>query len=178
MPQWGHAVEHWVGLGADTPASGPVLARAGRAGRSSAWRFRPSRRRGNRSPPSGSVAGHPAHRHFIARARGGTAPWWRRSRLRPGCAGGRCRIRPRPKKSGEGAASATPSLPSSLFPLPAQYMPPMPPPGGPAGAGFSSFFSTISASVVSRRLAIEAAFCNAVRETLVGSMTPACTRFS
>ena len=44
----------------------------------------------------------------------------------------------------------------------------------PAGAGFSSFFSTIIASVVRSRPAIDAAFCSAVRVTLVGSMTPAC----
>ena len=61
----------------------------------------------------------------------------------------------------------------------AQYMPPMPPPGPPAGAaGLSSFFSTISASVVRSSPEIEAAFCSAVRVTLVGSMTPACTRSS
>jgi hypothetical protein len=52
------------------------------------------------------------------------------------------------------------------------------PPGGAAGAGFSSFFSTTTASVVSRRPAIDAAFCSAVRLTLVGSMTPALTRSS
>ena len=34
------------------------------------------------------------------------------------------------------------------------------------------------ASVVSSRPAIEAAFCSAVRVTLVGSMTPALTRSS
>jgi hypothetical protein len=49
----------------------------------------------------------------------------------------------------------------------------MPPPGGAAGAGLSSFFSTTTHSVVSRRPAIDAAFCSAVRVTLVGSMTPA-----
>ena len=59
----------------------------------------------------------------------------------------------------------------------AQYMPPMP--GPPAGAaGLSSFFSTMSASVVRSRPAIEAEFWSAVRVTLVGSITPACTRSS
>ena len=45
----------------------------------------------------------------------------------------------------------------------------------------SSGFSTISqimASVVSMREAMEAAFCRAVRVTLVGSITPAFTRSS
>ena len=59
-----------------------------------------------------------------------------------------------------------------------QYIPPMPPPGGATGAGLSSFFSTTTHSVVSRRPAIDAAFCSAVRVTLVGSMTPAFTRSS
>ena len=53
-----------------------------------------------------------------------------------------------------------------------------PPPQAPAGAGLSSFFSTTTHSVVSSRPAIDAAFCSAVRVTLVGSMTPAWTRSS
>ena len=48
----------------------------------------------------------------------------------------------------------------------------IPPPGAPAGSGLSSFNSLMIASVVSSRPAIEAAFCNAVRSTLVGTMTP------
>ena len=56
-------------------------------------------------------------------------------------------------------------------------MPPMPPPGIPA-SGFSSGLSLINASVVSSRDAMELAFCNAARTTLVGSMTPAVIRFS
>ena len=51
-----------------------------------------------------------------------------------------------------------------------QYIPPIPPPA-PARAGFSSFLSTTTHSVVSRRPAIDAAFCSAVRVTLVGSIT-------
>ncbi len=50
------------------------------------------------------------------------------------------------------------------------------PPG--AGAGFFSGISQIIASVVSISDAIDAAFCNAVRVTLVGSMTPEATRSS
>src|SRR5689334_18952734 len=47
-------------------------------------------------------------------------------------------------------------------------------PPGPPGAGFSfSGSSVINASVVSKRAEIEAAFCSAVRVTLVGSTTPA-----
>jgi hypothetical protein len=47
----------------------------------------------------------------------------------------------------------------------------------PPAAGFSSFgFSAISASVVSMRLATDAAFCRAERTTLTGSMTPSATR--
>src|SRR5213594_4636953 len=43
------------------------------------------------------------------------------------------------------------------------------------GSAFSaSGTSVMSASVVSRRDAIEAAFCRATRSTLVGSMIPAC----
>jgi hypothetical protein len=41
-----------------------------------------------------------------------------------------------------------------------------------------SGFSVTTASVVSRRPAIDAAFWSAVRVTLVGSMTPAATRSS
>ena len=47
-----------------------------------------------------------------------------------------------------------------------------------AGASFFSGISEIMASVVSIRPAMEAAFCSAVRVTLVGSMTPALTRSS
>jgi hypothetical protein len=61
-------------------------------------------------------------------------------------------------------------------------MPPIPPPPPwppPAGASaFSSGISLMRASVVSSREAIDAAFCSAERTTLVGSMTPASTRFS
>ncbi len=55
-------------------------------------------------------------------------------------------------------------------------MPPMPPPGGMAGP--ASFFgaSTMIASVVISRPAIEAASWSAVRTTLVGSMMPCLTR--
>ncbi len=54
-----------------------------------------------------------------------------------------------------------------------QYIPPMPPPGGIAGAaGFSSGISVTRASVVNKRPEMLAAFCNAVRVTLAGSMTP------
>src|SRR6266403_1161356 len=54
-------------------------------------------------------------------------------------------------------------------------MPPMPP-GGIAGVFSFSGISVTSASVVSNRPAIEAAFCNALRVTLVGSTMPAFTR--
>ena len=47
-------------------------------------------------------------------------------------------------------------------------MPPMPPPGGIAGSSFFGASATM-ASVVIIRPAMEAAFCNAVRVTLVGS---------
>src|SRR5690606_22145958 len=43
----------------------------------------------------------------------------------------------------------------------------------PAPAGCSSFCSATSASVVSSRAAMEAAFCSVERVTLAGSMTPA-----
>lgn len=58
-----------------------------------------------------------------------------------------------------------------------QYIPSIPPPGI-AGAFSGSGFSTTTVSVVSRRPAIDAAFCSAVRVTLVGSITPAATRSS
>src|SRR6516225_4298857 len=51
-------------------------------------------------------------------------------------------------------------------------MPPIPPPP-PAVFVSSSLISATKASVVSIRLAIEAAFCRASRVTLAGSMTPA-----
>ena len=60
-------------------------------------------------------------------------------------------------------------------------MPPMPPMSGmppPPPAPFSSGFSAIMASVVSSSDATLAAFCSAVRTTLVGSMTPALIRSS
>ena len=63
----------------------------------------------------------------------------------------------------------------------AQYIPPMPPPPcrHPRGRfSFSSGISETRASVVSSSDAIDAAFCSAERTTLVGSMTPASTRFS
>ena len=52
-------------------------------------------------------------------------------------------------------------------------IPPMPPiPGaGIAGAGFSSFLSAITHSVVKNMPAIEAAFSRATRVTLAGSIT-------
>src|SRR5438034_684000 len=46
---------------------------------------------------------------------------------------------------------------------------------GGAPAGFSSGMSVISASVVSRSEAMDAAFSSATRSTLVGSMMPACS---
>ncbi len=56
-------------------------------------------------------------------------------------------------------------------------IPPMPPP--PIGiAGLSSGSSAMAASVVIRRPAIDAASWRAARTTLVGSITPALTRFS
>ena len=54
---------------------------------------------------------------------------------------------------------------------PAQYMPSMPP-AGIAGAGVGSLMSVTSASVVSRVAATDAAFCNALLVTLVGSRMP------
>src|SRR5262249_56982363 len=51
--------------------------------------------------------------------------------------------------------------------------------GGIDGAaGLSSGFSATMHSVVSSRLATEAAFCRALRTTLVGSMMPAFVRSS
>src|SRR5213594_3631305 len=65
-----------------------------------------------------------------------------------------------------------------LHRLPAQYIPPMPPPPGIGGIFSFSFFSTTTHSVVRSSPAMDAAFCSAVRVTLVGSMTPAATRSS
>src|SRR5260363_261622 len=54
---------------------------------------------------------------------------------------------------------------------------PMPPPGILPGAGVSSLGNSHTAqSVINSRPATEAAFCSAVRVTLVGSTTPACIR--
>ena len=56
-------------------------------------------------------------------------------------------------------------------------MPPMP--GlGIAGAGFSSFLSTMTHSVVRNMPAMEAAFSSATRVTFAGSTTPAASRCS
>ena len=49
----------------------------------------------------------------------------------------------------------------------------MSPPPGAAGALSFSGFSAITASVVRKRPAMEAAFCSADRVTLAGSMIPA-----
>src|SRR5690606_28625671 len=58
-------------------------------------------------------------------------------------------------------------------------MPPMPLMSGIAGIeDLSSGASQIAASVVISKPATEAASCNAVRTTLVGSITPAAARFS
>jgi len=76
---------------------------------------------------------------------------------------------------GAGAGSPLP-LPSPRPSPSAQYIPPMPP--GIDGDFSGSFFSTTTASVVSSRLAMDAAFWSAVRVTLVGSITPASTRSS
>ena len=59
-------------------------------------------------------------------------------------------------------------------------MPPMPPipPAGIAGAAFSSFLSAMTHSVVRNIPAMDAAFSNATRVTLAGSITPAAWRFS
>src|SRR5919107_2423251 len=54
-------------------------------------------------------------------------------------------------------------------------MPPMPPPGI---AGVSSSGSATTTSVVTTRLPMEAAFCNALLVTIAGSTTPAETRSS
>src|SRR3989442_12964962 len=59
-----------------------------------------------------------------------------------------------------------------------QYIPaPMPPPGF-APLLFLLGICEMDASVVSSSDATDAAFCRAQRTTLVGSITPACTRFS
>ncbi|MNY34574.1 hypothetical protein D3C86_1689250 [compost metagenome] len=60
-------------------------------------------------------------------------------------------------------------------------MPPIPPPpigGIPPPAGASSGSSANTHSVVNNIAAIEAAFSNATRPTLVGSITPAAIKFS
>ena len=58
-----------------------------------------------------------------------------------------------------------------------QYIPPMSL-AGIAPDDSISGIREMTASVVSSRDAIDAAFCRAERTTLVGSITPACTRFS
>ena len=62
-------------------------------------------------------------------------------------------------------------------------IPPIPPiPGAPPPiggiGGFSSSISVITHSVVKNIPAIDAAFSNAIRVTLVGSITPASKSFS
>ena len=60
-----------------------------------------------------------------------------------------------------------------IIPMPPMPpIPPMPPPGIAGMADFFSGLSATSASVVSTRPAIDAAFCSAARVTLAGSMTP------
>ncbi len=55
-------------------------------------------------------------------------------------------------------------------------MPPIPPPPGIGGVFSFSGISVTMASVVSNRPEIDAAFCNALRVTLVGSTMPAFTK--
>jgi hypothetical protein len=84
----------------------------------------------------------------------------------------------------KGKGGRAPNAPGQSFPgaltlldRADQYIPPMPPPGA-ASAGFSSFLSTTTHSVVRSKPAIDAAFWSAVRVTLVGSITPAFTKSS
>ena len=65
----------------------------------------------------------------------------------------------------------------SRFRIGDQYMS-WPPPCPPAAFFSSLGFSAMRASLVSSRVATLAAFCRAVRVTLVGSITPALTRSS
>ena len=61
-----------------------------------------------------------------------------------------------------------------------RYIIPMPPPGMPPPAGAPPSFSGLSAtrhSVVITKAAMDAAFCNAARVTLAGSMMPAIERW-
>ena len=77
------------------------------------------------------------------------------------------------KKTASAFAEAVVMLHSGAahFVLRDQYMPPpMPPPAGAAGSGAGISVTTLS--VVSRVAATEAAFCKALRVTLVGSMMP------
>lgn len=60
----------------------------------------------------------------------------------------------------------------------ADYIMPPIPPAGIAGAAFSSFLSAMTHSVVRNIPAMDAAFSNATRVTLAGSITPAAWRFS
>ena len=53
-----------------------------------------------------------------------------------------------------------------------------PPPGMAGAAEAFSGFSAMTASVVRKSAAMEAAFCSAERVTMVGSMIPALTRSS
>ena len=76
------------------------------------------------------------------------------------------------------APTELPRLGRSVDPGPPdhQYMPPMP--SAAAAAAFFSGCSDTNASVVSSSDAMDAEFSSADRTTFVGSMTPACTRFS
>src|SRR5713101_2284160 len=78
------------------------------------------------------------------------------------------------------AAALRGRRPLSLFNRSLVSAPYIIPPGGICGwlPPFSSGFSATMHSVVSSRLATEAAFCNALRTTLVGSMIPAFIRSS
>jgi hypothetical protein len=73
-----------------------------------------------------------------------------------------------------GAPRGTPPV-EALEGRASYIMPPMPPAGI---AGASSSGSATITSVVTMRLPMEAAFCRALRETIVGSVTPADTRSS
>src|SRR5690606_20119417 len=74
------------------------------------------------------------------------------------------------------AGRSRPGLATGLLAYMPMPMPPMPPMSGMPPAGLSSGSSPTIAAVVSIRPAIEAAFCSAVRVTLVGSTTPSSTR--
>ena len=123
-------------------------------------------------PTHASDRGHPPSprpqaARWVSFSRSSSAGAWRRARRRPA----------EPRSTGQKKNGLAPRRqPAACCRVSDRGQKSMPPAPMPAGSFSSLGISLTSASVVSSRLATLAAFCSAVRVTLVGSITPASKR--